>query len=91
MPLAWLYGPVVVVMTSPVAEPERTRERQPSLWPQLLHIVITRIRHHEPTRNCVAQCLAKGTKISEIARILKRYVARAVFKHLPRVHHPGAA
>jgi hypothetical protein len=72
------YGPVVVVMTSPVAEPELTRERQPSLWPQLLHIVITRIRHHQPTRNRVVRCLAEGTKISEIARTLKRYAARGV-------------
>ena len=39
----------------------------------LYHVVITRMRHDQRTRDYVA-------------RILKRYVAREVFKHLP---HPA--
>lgn len=51
----------------------------------LYHIVITRMRHHQPTRDYVARRLAEGKTMGEIARILKRYAAREVFKHLP---HP---
>ena len=50
----------------------------------LYHIVITRMRHDQPTRNYVAHRLAEGKTIGEISRILKRYAAREVFKHLPR-------
>ena len=50
----------------------------------LYHIVITRMRHHQATRDYVARRLAEGKTMGEIARILKRYAAREVFKHLPR-------
>ena len=50
----------------------------------LYHIVITRMRHDQPTRNYVAHRLAEGKTIGEISRSLKRYAAREVFKHLPR-------
>ncbi len=50
----------------------------------LYHIVLTRMKHHQPTRNYVARRLKEGNTTGEIARILKRYVAREVFKHLPR-------
>lgn len=50
----------------------------------LYHIIITRMRHHQPTRDYVARRLAEGKTMGEIARILKRYAAREVFKHLPR-------
>ena len=50
----------------------------------LYHIVITRMRHHQPTRDYVARRLTEGKTMGEIARILKRYAARQVFKHLPR-------
>jgi transposase len=50
----------------------------------LYHIIITRMRHHQPTRHYVARRLAEGKTMGEIARILKRYAAREVFKHLPR-------
>jgi len=50
----------------------------------LYHIVITRMRHDQRTRDYVARRLAEGKTISEISRILKRYAAREVFKHLPR-------
>jgi len=49
-------------------------------------IVITRMRHDQATRDYVARRLAEGKTMGEIARILKRYVAREVFKHLP---HPA--
>lgn len=51
----------------------------------LYHVVITRMRHHQPTRDYVARRLAEGKTMGEIARILKRYAAREVFKHLPRL------
>ncbi len=50
----------------------------------LYHIIITRMRHHQPTRHYVTRRLAEGKTMGEIARILKRYAAREVFKHLPR-------
>ncbi|MDH3190299.1 MAG: IS110 family transposase [Acidimicrobiia bacterium] len=50
----------------------------------LYHIVITRMRHDQATRDYVARRLAEGKTIGEISRSLKRYAAREVFKHLPR-------
>jgi transposase len=50
----------------------------------LYHIVITRMRHDPATRAYVARRLGEGKTMGEIARILKRYAARQVFKHLPR-------
>jgi len=45
-------------------------------------IVITRMRSHQPTKNYVARRRAEGKSTGEIVRILKRYVAREVFKQL---------
>jgi transposase len=50
----------------------------------LFHIIITRMRHDQATRDYVARRLTEGKTMGEIARILKRYAAREVFKHLPR-------
>ena len=50
----------------------------------LYHIIITRMRHDPATRDYVARRLTEGKTMGEIARILKRYAAREVFKHLPR-------
>jgi transposase len=50
----------------------------------LFHVVITRMRHDQATRDYVARRLAEGKTMGEILRVLKRYVAREVFKHLPR-------
>ena len=52
----------------------------------LYRIVITRMASHEPTKAYVARRRAEGKSTGEIARILKRYVAREVYKHLP---HPN--
>jgi hypothetical protein len=51
----------------------------------LYHVVITRMSHHQPTKDYVARRLAEGKTMAEIARVLKRYVAREVYRHLPRV------
>ena len=50
----------------------------------LYHVVLTRMYHDQSTRDYVARRLTEGKTMGEIARILKRYVAREVFKHLPR-------
>ena len=50
----------------------------------LYHVVLTRMHHDQATRDYVARRLTEGKTMGEIARILKRYVAREVFKHLPR-------
>jgi transposase len=52
--------------------------------PALYHIVLTRMHHDQATRDYVARRLGKGNAMGEIARILKRYAAREVFKHLPQ-------
>ena len=50
----------------------------------LYRIVLTRMSSHEETRRYVARRRAEGLNTTEIMRCLKRYVARQVFKHLPR-------
>ena len=50
----------------------------------LYHIVLTGMHHDQATRHYVARRLGQGKTMGEIARILKRYAAREVFKHLPR-------
>jgi len=56
------------------------RQANSALW----SIVITRMGSDPRTRAYVARRLAEGRSKSEIIRILKRYVAREVFGHLPR-------
>lgn len=46
-------------------------------------VVITRMRHHEPTRAYFARRTAEGLTKREIIRCLKRYIAREVFRALP--------
>ncbi len=48
----------------------------------LYRIVITRMSSHTAPSDYVARRRAEGTSTGEIVRILKRYVAREVFKHL---------
>ena len=50
----------------------------------LYHIALTRMHHDQTTRDHVARRLAEGKTMGEIARILKRYADRKVFKHLQR-------
>ena len=51
----------------------------------LYRIVITRMSSHPETRHYVARRRAEGLTSLEVIRCLKRYVARQVFKELPRV------
>lgn len=50
----------------------------------LYRVMVTRIAHDQATRDYVARRLAEGKTMGEIGRILKRYIAREVYKHLPR-------
>ena len=50
----------------------------------LYRIVLTRMSSHEETRRYVARRRTEGLNTAEVMRCLKRYVARQVFKHLPR-------
>ena len=56
------------------------RQANHALW----RIVITRMSADPRTKVYVARRLAEGRTKPEIIRVLKRYVAREVFKHLPR-------
>jgi hypothetical protein len=42
------------------------------------------MKHDQATRDYVSRRLGEGKTMGEIARILKRYAAREVFKQLPR-------
>ena len=50
----------------------------------LYRIVIVRMRWHEPTRAYVDRRTAEGLSKRDIIRCLKRYVAREVYRLLPR-------
>lgn len=50
----------------------------------LYRIVITRMSSHAPTRAYVTRRTEEGRSKAEIIRCLKRYVARDIFRHLPR-------
>ena len=50
----------------------------------LYRIVLTRMSSDEETRRYVARRRAEGLSTPEVMRCLKRYVARQVFKQLPR-------
>jgi transposase len=56
------------------------RQANCALW----GIVITRLRNDPRTRAYMARRLAEGRSKPEVIRILKRYVAREVYHHLPR-------
>jgi transposase len=50
----------------------------------LYRIMLSRLRHDQSTRDYVARRLAEGKTMGEIGRILKRYIAREIYKQLPR-------
>jgi transposase len=56
------------------------RQANSALW----GIVITRIRNDKATQAYMARRLADGRSKKEVIRVLKRYVAREVFRYLPR-------
>jgi len=57
------------------------RQANHALW----RIALTRMGSHDETKAYVARRRTEGKSTGEIVRILKRYVAREVYKHLP---HP---
>jgi transposase len=56
------------------------RHANQALW----HIVMTRMTFDPATKAYVARRTAEGRSKREIIRVLKRYVARQVYPHLPR-------
>jgi transposase len=56
------------------------RQANHALW----RIVFTRLGSDPRTRTYVARRLDEGRSRPEIIRILKRYVARETYRHLPR-------
>jgi transposase len=56
------------------------RQANAALW----RIVMTRLRSDQRTQAYLARRLGEGRSKREIIRILKRYVAREVYRHLPR-------
>ncbi|WP_422936549.1 IS110 family transposase [Sinomonas sp. P47F7] len=47
-------------------------------------VAIVRMRHHQPTRIYVERRTAEGLSKREIIRCLKRYIAREIYRNLPR-------
>ena len=56
------------------------RQANSALWT----IVITRMSSDPRTRDYVTRRLEEGRSKADVIRILKRYVAREVYRHLPR-------
>ncbi len=57
-----------------------SRQANHALW----RVVFTRMRSHRPTRAYVQRRVEEGLSKPEIMRVLKRYVAREVYRQLPR-------
>jgi transposase len=55
------------------------RQANHALW----RIVFTRMGSDQRTRTYVERRLLEGRSKPEIMRVLKRYVARQVYRHLP--------
>ena len=60
--------------------PGGNRQANHALW----RIVFTRLGSDQRTRDYLERRLAEGLTKPEIIRVLKRYVAREVYRHLPR-------
>jgi hypothetical protein len=50
--------------------------------------MLTRMQKHQPTRDYIAKRSADGKTMGEIARMLRRYIAREIYKTLPRATDP---
>ena len=50
----------------------------------IYHVMLTRMRHHQLTRDYIARRTAEGKTMGEICRMLRRYIAREIYKQLPR-------
>ena len=49
----------------------------------IYRILLTRTAHDQATRDYITRRTAQGKTLGEIARILKRYIAREIYKALP--------
>jgi len=58
------------------------RQANSALW----HIVITRMVYDPQTRHYIERRMKEGLTKKEAIRCLKRYIAREVYKYLPRQH-----
>ena len=56
------------------------RQANHALW----RIAMTRMKSDSRTRAYVERCVEEGRSKPEIIRMLKRYIAREVYRHLPR-------
>lgn len=45
-------------------------------------VILTRIRRHQPTRDYMARAITEGRTKKEATRILKRYLARHLYRLL---------
>jgi transposase len=54
----------------------------------LHHIVLVRMRYHQPTQDYLARRMAEGRSKREIMRCLKRYVARQIYPVLVQTLQP---
>ena len=50
----------------------------------LYRIMLTRMRHDQRTRDYVSRRSAQGKTMGEISRMLRRYISREIYQHLPR-------
>ena len=50
----------------------------------LYTVMLTRMQKHQPTKDYIARRTAEGKTMGEIARMLRRYIAREIYKTLPR-------
>ena len=57
----------------------------------LYHVVIVRMRHHQPTRDYIARRTRQGLSKLEIIRCLKRYIAREIYHTLTTNPPPQTA
>jgi transposase len=60
--------------------PGGNRQANHALW----RIVLTRMSSDKRTRVYVERRVAEGLTKPEIIRVLKRYIAREIYRHLPR-------
>ena len=49
--------------------------------------MLTRMSHDDATKAYVARRTVEGKATGEIARMLKRYIAREIYKALPNTTH----
>jgi transposase len=50
----------------------------------IYHVMLTRMSSHQPTRDYIARRSTEGKTKGETCRMLRRYIAREIYKQLPR-------